>query len=118
MLTRLKQKFRLGIISDTWPSAMEFLKAAGLFDLFDSITFSCQLGIFKPDAALYQHALAGLGLPPEQTIFVDDCPECLEGAKNQGIFPIQMVHKPGLHPSQQFFHAKSLTELETLLQRL
>lgn len=118
VLARLKQHFRLGIISDTWPSAAEFLKDAGLYDLFDSITFSCELGVFKPDAVLYQHALAGLGLPPEKTIFVDDCPECLAGAEVHRILPIQILNKPGLKPASQFLHAKDLTELEILVMNL
>lgn len=118
VLTRLKQQFRLGVISDTWPSATNFLKDAGLYDLFDSITFSCQLGVFKPDAALYRHVLSGLGLPPEQTIFVDDCPECLAGAAALGILPIQILNKPNLQPGPKFLHANSLTELETLILRL
>lgn len=118
VLTRLKQHFQLGVISDTWPSATNFLKDAGLYDLFDSITFSCQLGVFKPDAALYQHALSGLGLPAEQTIFIDDCPECLAGAAAQGILPIQILNKPGLTPSPHFLHADNLTELEALIMQL
>lgn len=118
VLTRLKRKFRLGVISDTWPSATEFLKGAGLYDLFDSITFSCQLGVFKPDPVLYNHALAGLGLPPEKTFFVDDCPECLEGAKECGILPIQILNKPGLQPAPQLLHANNLTDLEILLSQL
>ena len=118
VLTRLKEHFRLGIISDTWPSAAEFLKDAGLYDLFDSVTFSCELGVFKPDAALYQHALAGLGLPPEKAVFVDDCPDCLGGAAAQGILPIQILNKPGLQPAPGLLHAKDLTALEALIMDL
>lgn len=118
VLRQLKQHFKLGIISDTWPSAIYFLKDAGLYDLFDSFTFSYQLGLFKPDPALYQHALEGLGLPADQTIFVDDCPDCLEGAKAHGILPIQILNKPGLQPAPQFLHAKNLTVLESLIMHL
>ena len=118
VLTRLKKHFRLGIISDTWPSATEFLKEAGLYDLFDSITFSCDLGVFKPNAALYRHALTGLKLPPQETIFVDDCPECLAGAEDLGILPIQILNKPGLRPAPHFLHAKDLTALEPLVTNL
>lgn len=118
VLRRLKQHFKLGVISDTWPSAVHFLKDAGLYDLFDCFTFSYQLGVFKPDPALYQHALSGMGLPAEKTIFVDDCPDCLRGAKAHGILPIQILNKPGLQPAPQLLHAKNLTALESLVMQL
>ena len=115
VLTRLKMNYKLGIISDTWPSAELFLKEAGIYDLFDSITFSCCLGVFKPDPAMYRHALSGIGLSPEETIFVDDCPECLCGAANAGITPIQMLKKPGLSPAPGIKSVDSMTALELLL---
>lgn len=118
MLERLKRSYHLGIISDTWPSAEYFLKEQGIYDLFDSITFSCQLGVFKPDPRMYQHALRGLGLPGEQTIFVDDSLSCLRGAAAAGITPIQMRKKPDLPQDTAILSVGSMTGLEQRLHTL
>jgi len=87
-LLKLKPKYKLGIISDTWPAIDLILKSAEIYDLFDSRTYSCHLGIMKPDKKMYQHALGQLDLPPEQTVFVDDSAANLEGAAKCGIKPI------------------------------
>lgn len=115
VLTRLKQHYKLGVISDTWPSAVCFLKDAGLYELFDSFTFSYQFGVFKPEPILYQHALLEINLPPAQTIFVDDNPKCLEGARQQGILPIQILNNPNAQPAPQMWQVKNLTALESIL---
>lgn len=118
VLERLKHTYRLGIISDTWPSAEYFLKENGLYELFDSITFSCQLGVFKPDQQMYQHALQSMALPAEQTIFVDDSLSCLRGAMEAGITPIQMCAKPNCATAPDILAVGSMTELEQLLKDL
>jgi len=44
-LKRLKGRYKLGIISDTWPSTQSYIDAWGIRDFFDAITFSCYLGV-------------------------------------------------------------------------
>jgi len=39
---------------------------------FDVLVWSYQLGIAKPDPAIYRHVLKELGTEPEETIFIDD----------------------------------------------
>ena len=111
-LQRLKQRYKLGVISDTWPSLRRVLQNAGLSDYFDGITFSCDLGVFKPDEALYQDALRKLGLSGPETVFVDDNPICLEGAEKSGILPI-LINRPGKASMQsRFASIEALRELE------
>ena len=87
-ILKLKEKYKLGIISDTWPSADRILQSGGIEGLFDCKTYSCHLGISKPDKRMYLHALEQMGLPPEQTVFVDDWENNLDGAAACGIRPI------------------------------
>ena len=82
---KLKERYKLGIISDTWPSADRILKSGGVESLFDTKTYSCHLGVWKPDKKMYLHALAQMKLPPEQTVFVDDWEPNLDGAAACGI---------------------------------
>jgi len=100
---KLKEKYRLGIISDTWPSADRILKSGGIEDLFDYKTYSCHLGTWKPNNKMYFHALEQMGLPPEQTVFVDDWEPNLDGAAECGIRPILIKTRSDvLIPGQRF----------------
>jgi haloacid dehalogenase superfamily, subfamily IA, variant 3 with third motif having DD or ED len=92
-LLKLKPHYKLGIISDTWPSVDRILKSGGIDSLFDCKTYSCNLGVWKPDPRMYIDALEKMGLPPEQTVFVDDCEDNLNGAVACGINPILIVLK-------------------------
>ena len=63
-LQALRGRYKLGVISDTWPSIRPVLDAFGLTPYFDCFTFSFELGCFKPDRRMYEDALAKMGLPP------------------------------------------------------
>ena len=115
VLLQLKQSHRLGIISDTWPSARRVLKNAGLYELFDAVTLSCELGVYKPHRRMYEHALASLGLPAEQTIFVDDCPECLDGAEALGIRPVLITRQAPPEGHERFVRVNNFNELLQVL---
>ena len=56
---------------------------------FDVLVWSYQLGIAKPDPAIYRYALAQLGTLPEETLFIDDKIENVEAARVLGIQAIQ-----------------------------
>jgi putative hydrolase of the HAD superfamily len=57
----------------------------GFFDPFDHVTFSYELKIVKPEAAIYHDAIRGVGVPPSQALFLDDKPENVEGARAVGL---------------------------------
>jgi putative hydrolase of the HAD superfamily len=52
---------------------------------FDVLTWSCELGIIKPDQAIYQACLERLGCEAERALFFDDRPRNVEGAKQVGM---------------------------------
>ena len=57
---------RIGIICDVGltPSRTlrRYLDGHGLLEFFDHWSFSDEVGTFKPDPAIFRHALAGLGV--------------------------------------------------------
>ena len=59
------------------------------WDLFDGATISADLGLLKPQAAIYQAMLAQNDIEPAETVFIDDMPYNVEGAKAVGIAAIQ-----------------------------
>ena len=56
---------------------------------FDVLVWSYQLGIAKPDPAIYRYALDKLGTRPEETLFIDDKRENIEAARALGIQSIE-----------------------------
>jgi putative hydrolase of the HAD superfamily len=56
---------------------------------FDHHSFSYEIGSVKPDAGIYRHVVAGLGVDPGEALFLDDRPENVEGAKAAGIPTLQ-----------------------------
>jgi putative hydrolase of the HAD superfamily len=51
------------------------------FPRFDTLIFSCDLGVTKPSPEIYSQCLKGLNLPGEQTLFLDDREENIIGAE-------------------------------------
>jgi HAD superfamily hydrolase (TIGR01509 family) len=60
-----------------------------IHDLFDDVVCSADVGLAKPDAAIYRLAAERLGLPPAACVFVDDLPANVEAAREVGM---QGVH--------------------------
>jgi FMN phosphatase YigB (HAD superfamily) len=68
---------RIGIICDIGltpsPVVGELLEREGLLDFFDGMSFSDEVGHYKPSRAIFEHALAELGgVPPERAAHVGD----------------------------------------------
>jgi HAD superfamily hydrolase (TIGR01549 family) len=68
---------RLGIVCDVGftPSPMlrRYLERHGVLSYFDHWAFSDEVGVYKPDARIFKHALAGLGHPdPSRCAHVGD----------------------------------------------
>jgi FMN phosphatase YigB (HAD superfamily) len=68
---------KLGIICDVGFTASSILRdhliRHGLLPLFDHWSFSDEVGAYKPDRAIFEHALEGLGGPvPERVAHVGD----------------------------------------------
>jgi HAD superfamily hydrolase (TIGR01509 family) len=49
------------------------------------VVISSDVGLRKPDPAVYELAAAQLGLPPEDCVFVDDLPGNLKPARALGM---------------------------------
>ena len=94
VLSALSRTYRLGIISDTWPSIEQQLEYIGVSGYLSFCTFSCYVGVFKPDRRIYLDALEKSGVPAEKTVFIDDNVRNLQGAAELGITPILIAANP------------------------
>ena len=111
VLEVLSHSYKLGIISDTWPSIERQLCTIGVRDYFSTSTYSCELGKFKPDEALYKDALRKCGYKAEETVFIDDSVRNLEGAAKLGITPILIAANPASDIDSPYLKIHTLSEL-------
>lgn len=111
VLETLSRTHKLGVISDTWPSIEPQLEYIGAARYFSFTTFSCNLGVFKPDPRMYLDALGKCGAPAEETVFIDDSVENLEGAAALGITPILIAANPPSDAETSFLKIRDLREL-------
>jgi FMN phosphatase YigB (HAD superfamily) len=91
---------KLGIICDVGFTASALLRdhlsRHDVLPLFDHWSFSDEVGTYKPDPAIFQHALTGLGSPPPGRVaHVGDLRRTdVAGAKAQGMVSVRYT---GIH---------------------
>ena len=83
--TKLRPRYRTAILSDSFVGAREREQQRyGFGDICDLIVYSHEEGVQKPDQQMYQITSERLGVLPERTLFVDDSPHKVEGARRAG----------------------------------
>jgi putative hydrolase of the HAD superfamily len=78
---------KVGILSnDLYRSATrEWVVSRPEFDKFDVLVDCTEFGERKPAPGPYLKAAADFGLPPNEVVFLDDTPYCIEGARAVGM---------------------------------
>ncbi len=73
---QLKQRGLLtAVLSNIGDAVLENLvREFQWLDRFDTLVWSYQLGVAKPDPAIYRHVLKELGAAAAETLFIDDRP--------------------------------------------
>ncbi len=88
-LRALRPRYRTGLLSNSFVGARERERAAYGFEHdVDDIVYSHEVGLAKPDPAIYRLACTRLGVTPEQTVFVDDSPSAVAAARALGMTAI------------------------------
>lgn len=95
-LQTLKEEgVRVGIVCDVGltPSTVlrEYLEGHGILSMFDHWSFSDEVGVYKPHAAIFEHALAGLGgIEPTRAAHIGDLRRTdIAGAKGMGMLSLR-----------------------------
>ena len=94
MVGWLRQLGRGGIktalLSNIHPSMIAYVKKNfDWLELFDFTTFSAEVRLIKPDRAIYEHTLRGLGVKAEEALFVDDREINVRAAREVGIHALR-----------------------------
>ena len=71
-LLRLREQYRLAVISNADGKIAEILADCGIANCFETITDSGIVGKEKPHPAIFEAALESLGVRPEQGLYTGD----------------------------------------------
>ena len=74
--------------AETYPHAEQLY---GFLGRFRAVVVSGRIGLIKPDAAIYRHAIARFGVAPERTLFIDDSAKNVAGAAAVGLRAIRFT---------------------------
>ena len=121
---------KIGLISNTvlpGEAHVEDLARFGLLGYFDDLVFSSDVGLWKPQAAIFHLALGRLGLRPGEALFVGDrLIDDVGGAQGAGLLGVLRV-APGEGPDGAAGEAQgirpdarilALAELPALVEKL
>jgi epoxide hydrolase-like predicted phosphatase len=84
----LHPRYKTAILSNAWPNAREQCKGYVNSELFDVMIFSAEVGMKKPDPAIFWLALDRLGVAAQEAIFVDDKQRYADAADALGLHGI------------------------------
>ncbi len=76
---------RTALVSNCSHSTRGIVDRLGLVDAFDEVILSFEVGLRKPDPAIYREALRRVDVEPDRAVFVDDQQEYCDGAASIGI---------------------------------
>jgi epoxide hydrolase-like predicted phosphatase len=99
LVARLKALgLKTAVLSNTIEAHVAHNRARGLYDAFDVLVFSNEVGLSKPNPSIYRHTLDLLGLPdrPQAAFFVDDLEENVRAARELGLHGIHFTDAPQL----------------------
>jgi putative hydrolase of the HAD superfamily len=84
--------FRVGVLTNDAYSIIgkEFFANRPEFVELDAFVDAVEIGVRKPEPESYLRAAAALGVAPEDVVFLDDTPECVDGARTVGMHAIQV----------------------------
>ena len=86
LVRALRPTYKISILSNADVSLRQRLQhEIGIHHLFDDIVCSAEVGMAKPDRAVFELACRRLGLPPADCLFVDDYEGNVKAAQDAGM---------------------------------
>lgn len=83
----------LGLLSNIVGELADRFEARhrGLLRHFRAVTFSCRVGVAKPDRRVYEICAERLGVLPGDVLFIDDNAEYVRGAEDAGMTAVRFT---------------------------
>lgn len=93
VLEKLHSEKRISMLSNTNEIHVEAFESAmnkthgiqNLSGFFDHVYYSCRVGMRKPEERIFEYVIKEQNYNPSETLFIDDSPQHIEGAKRVGL---------------------------------
>lgn len=82
---------KIALLSNDSPALIAKLDRLGIASLFDPLVVSASIGVMKPDPMAYRIVLDRLGHPAADSVFIDDMPANIDGARAVGMIGIRYL---------------------------
>jgi putative hydrolase of the HAD superfamily len=82
---RAGRRLKLGLLSNANRGWTERFRERGIGHLFDDVVVSGDVGVAKPDPAIFRLAAERLGVPTGACLMIDDQPQHVRGAEATGM---------------------------------
>lgn len=120
VLEKLKGKYRLGILSNGNPFSQHHkISQVKIEKYFDTVIVSGDLGIHKPDAAIFEYAAKQLGVKCEECLMIGDVfSSDILGAIRSGMTPVWILEdteRPAL--DYQGYRIEKLDQIFKILEQ-
>jgi len=97
-LQKVRTNYRIFLLSNTNDLHLEAVqkimgseKYNAFLHLFENVYFSNKLGMRKPERGIFNYVLNENGLKTQQTVFIDDLIQHIEGAQKVGLTTIHLT---------------------------
>jgi epoxide hydrolase-like predicted phosphatase len=91
----LRGRLKTGVLSNSADGARrEETRRYGFPDLFDAIVYSHEVGLAKPDPAIFRLACRRLAVRPAESVFVDDVQANVDAAAQLGLHAVLHQETP------------------------
>ncbi len=85
------ESYRVGVLSNNVPVLCDRVRDDPRMQRVQDWVFSNEIGVRKPDPRAYEALTEATGVPPEQTVFIDDAAANVEAAREAGFRVIHMT---------------------------
>ena len=111
-LTRLSKMYKLILLSDNWPSVIDYMKEKKIYSIFDKIYVSSIYGCQKKDGSFFDYPIKDYNITSGEALFIDDNEENLDIAKMKGL-DVLLMDRKGLIKNTKY---KTVSELKEVGQ--
>ncbi len=91
-----EMNIKIGLITNCYYEERDVIKNSILFDYFDTVCMSCELGMQKPELAIFQRCVKELAVTPEECLYIGD----------GGGFELETAQVLGMHAIQAAWYLK------------
>ena len=97
MLTAIKEmNIKIGLITNCYFEERDVIRSSVLFDYFDAVCMSCELGLQKPNVEIFRKCTQALAVNSNECLYVGD----------GGSFELETAQMIGMHPIQAAWYLK------------